>query len=75
MDDARPMGPVETLRDLDAVAKRFLARQCTFVEALRERFAFEVLHHQEIDTVLVPDVVYRANIRMIELGQSFRLAL
>ena len=40
-----------------------------------ERFALEVLHHQEIDVGFVTDVVQRADVRMAQRRDRARLAL
>ena len=37
--------------------------------------SFEVLHHQEVDAVLVSDVVERADVRMLKRGDGARFAL
>ncbi len=45
------------------------------MQALRERLAFDVLHHQKIGAVLVADVVERADVRMIQAGDGLCFAL
>ena len=40
-----------------------------------QRLAFQVLHHQEVDAVLVADVVQRADVRMVQRGDGLRFAL
>ena len=40
-----------------------------------QRLPFEILEHEEVDAVLMPDVVQRADVRMIERRDRARLAL
>ena len=42
---------------------------------LCEGVALQVLHHQEVDPVLLPDVVQGANVRVVQAGDGLRLAL
>ena len=46
-----------------------------FSSRVAKRLAFEVLHHQEVDTVLTPNVVQRADVRMIQSSDGARFAL
>ena len=50
-------------------------RQCTFLQTVSQCLAFDVLHHHEVHAVLAADVVERADVRMIQAGDSPRLAL
>ena len=45
------------------------------LQPVGERLAFEVLHHQVVDPVLLADVVERADVGMVEGGDGARLAL
>ena len=46
-----------------------------FLQPLGQRVALQVLHHQEVDPVLAPDVMERANVRVVQAGDGLRLAL
>ncbi len=73
--DPMPMRLVQRVGDLDAVAQRLLERERPLHEPVRERLAFEVLHDQVLDAVLIADVVERADVRMGELRDRLRLPL
>ena len=44
-------------------------------DARRQRLAFEMLHHQEVDALVAADVVQRADVGMIQRRDGPRLAL
>ncbi len=75
MDDARAVGLVERVRDLDADPERLLLRQGALLQPVGERLAFEVLHHQVVDAVLLADVVEGADVGMVEGGGGAGLTL
>ena len=66
---------VERVGNLDGVLQHLFQRQRTFQQPLRQRLAFEIFHHQEINAVLLADVVERADVRMIQAGDGLRFAL
>ena len=66
---------VQRVGNLDGVLQHLLQRQRTFQQPLRERLAFEILHHQKINSVLMADVVERADVRMIQAGDGFCFAV
>ncbi len=66
MSNAVAMGPFERVSDLDGVTQCVIDRQRAFLEPIRERLAFQVLHHQVIGAVLMADVVKRADVRMVQ---------
>jgi len=66
---------VERVGDLDGVLQNLFERKRTFLEAFRQRLPFEMLHHQEISAVLVPDVVEGADVRMVQAGDGASFAL
>ncbi len=70
MDDAVFVRLLERGSNLQADGNPFLFRQGTFAQALTECFAGNVLHDEEIDSVLVIEVVDRSNVWMVELGQG-----
>ncbi len=45
------------------------------MQPLRERLAFQILHHEEINPVLVAGVVERADVGMVQTGDGFCFAL
>ena len=49
--------------------------QCTFLQTVSQCFAFDVLHHHEVDAVLAADVEERADVRMVQAGDSTGLPL
>ena len=75
MRDALPVRLVQRVRDLDSDLQRLIQRQRHVLQPLRQRDALQVFHHQEVDPVLGPDVVERANVRMVQAGDGLRLAL
>ena len=74
MDDARGVRGGERAGHLDAVAERLLQRQSSARQAARQRLALQVLHHQEIGAVVLPDVEQPADVRMTERGDEPRFA-
>ena len=47
----------------------------TEVKPFGQRLAIEVFHHQEVDAVLTPDIVQRANVRMAQRGDGAGFAV
>ena len=77
MHDALGVRRPECLGDLERQLEASLERRCT---ALGDRLAqgrstLEVLLHHEVDAVLVADVVYRGDVRMVQRGGRTRLLL
>ena len=74
---------VQRARDLNRYRHGLLERQSLAWslqsrarrQPLGQRFALEVLHHQEIDAVLTPDVVERADMRMVQRRDGARFAI
>jgi hypothetical protein len=73
--DALTMGASEGVGDLRAEADGLSGGNRAALQPPMERLAFDVLHHQEIDAVLMPDVVQRADVRMIQLRDRARLSV
>ena len=46
-----------------------------FRESLGERLALHILQDEEVDAVLTPDIVERADMRMVQRGEHFRFPL
>ena len=72
---AAPVGGVERAGDLDRAGQRLLEGQRTAFQSCCDRLAFEILQHQEIDIVVVPDVVERADVRVGERGDCLGFAI
>ena len=68
------MGGVQGAGDLDTELQRLFERQRSPRNLVRERFALEVLHHEERRSLVLADVVNGADVRVIELGHRACLA-
>ena len=68
------MSGIERTRELDGDPQDLLDRQRAAQQSMRERFALQVLHHQELDAVLTADVVQRADMRVRQARDGARLA-
>ena len=66
MDYSRAMSFVQGVGYLHRVAQHLISSERTFNQPIGERFAFDELHYQIIEPVLMPNVVKRADVRMIE---------
>ncbi len=75
MCDAGAMRRGQCIDDLNRILKRMVERQRACRKTQGERLAFEILHDQKIDAVLTPDIVERADMRVIERRNRARLAL
>jgi hypothetical protein len=75
MDDAGPVRLVERVSDLDRDPQRVVDVERAKFQTSLERFALQELHDQERPAVLVPDVVERADVGMIQLRDRPRLAV
>ena len=76
MDDAALVRGREPARDLDGEVNRLGRREpLVLQQAIAERLAFEQLHHRIDDARLVPDVVEREDVWMVQSRHRTRLAL
>ena len=75
MDDPQPVGGGERIGEIDGVAQGLVEAEGPAREPIGERLPFAVLHHQEVDAVLVSHVVERADVRMVQRGDRPRLAI
>src|ERR1700726_2108880 len=66
---------VQRIGNLDGVLQYLLQRQRAFHESLREGLAFQIFHHEEIDSVLLANVEESADVRMIQAGDDASFAL
>ena len=69
------MSFVESVGYLCRVAQHLIGWQRTFDQTIGERFAFDQLHHQIIEPVLMAYVVKSADVRVIETRHCSRFAL
>ena len=76
MHDAQPMCGIERIDDLDCTRQREVERpQRSALETRSQRLAFQILHDQERDAVLVADVVHGADVRVNQGGDHLRFAV
>jgi len=66
---------VQRVRDLRAESQNLFKRQTAFLEALGEGFAFDAFHDKVVHTVLMPDIVEDADMRVIQAGDGLGFAL
>ena len=74
MNDPSVMGFAQRVGDFDAVAQHLIERQGPAINSFGEGLPLAELHYQILDTVLTPDVVEDADVRVTECGDGFRLA-
>ena len=75
MRDPPAMSDSQSTSNLDGVLQRLLNCQRAFGEPGRQGLSLQVLHHQEVDAVLVADIVQRTNVRMIQRSNGSGFAL
>ena len=61
--------------DLNRRMECLVERKRAFRQPLFERLAFQVLHHQELDPVLVAYIEHRADVWVTQCGEGFGLPL
>jgi hypothetical protein len=74
MQDAERVGGVEAIGDLDAEVEHLADFQRPALDHLIERLALEQLHGDELRTVVLVDLVDRADVRMVQRRGGPRLA-
>ncbi len=55
---------IQSVRDLGRVSQQISTGQRAFLNPCCQRLPLEILHHQIINSVLVADVIERADVRM-----------
>src|SRR5579863_3133583 len=75
MNDAPAVSFVERVGNLDSDFQQLFDEERTFINPRGQSFTFDVLHHEEIGAVLRADIVERADVRMVQRGDSPRFAL
>src|SRR5437016_11390551 len=66
---------IQCVRDLRTHVEHLLQPQRPLLQTLRQRFTFETLHYQIVDSVLMTDVVQHADMWMIQVRDGFCFAL
>lgn len=66
---------IQSVRDLGRVSQQISTGQWALLNPCCQRLPLEILHHQIINSVLVADVIERADVRMIEAGNGARFTL
>ena len=64
MNDSGAVRGREGVSDLDAVLQRLVERELAAGDPGGEGLPIQILHDEEIDAVLLPDVVERADMRV-----------
>ena len=75
MHDAGCVRFVQRAGNLRRDLQHLIKRQRTLLQAGVERLAFQILHDEERRAVLFADVVERADVRMVELGNRPRFTI
>ena len=73
MHDAFGMCRVERLRDLNGDPHGLGDGQRSSAQPRRQRFAVQVLHHEEVDAIVMADIVKRTDVWMREPCDGTRL--
>ena len=66
---------VEDTTAVVALVEQLIQRQRPLVQPLGQRLPVEILHDQEVDPVLVPDVIEGADVRMVQAGDRLGFTL
>ena len=72
MDDSMEVRVIERAADLDGISERFVERHSPILQPRCQRFTLEVLHDEEIDLTMTPDVEERADVRVHQRGNCPR---
>ena len=62
MHDALPVSVAERVGNRDRVAERFLQRQRSPRQPIRQALSLQVLHDEKVDAVLRADIVERTRV-------------
>jgi len=69
------MGLIERLGYFYGIAECGIEWQRPFFQGAGKSFAFQILHDEVVDSVLVADIIERANVWMIKAGDGFGFSL
>jgi hypothetical protein len=72
--DALRVRRLQRVGNLDSQLEQFLGRERFSHQAVLERLPFQILHHDEQLAVMLPNVVHRADVWMVQRRGSARLA-
>ena len=75
MNDPSPVRLVQPVRDLNPILQGLLELQRSFLEPFGQRVALDVLHHDEVDTVLLTHIVEGADVRVVQLRDRLGFAI
>jgi hypothetical protein len=75
MNDTLSVSLIERISNLDRVLQEQIDRQRAARNALRERLAFQVLHDEEVDALVMSEIEQRADVGMIEGRNNARFSL
>ena len=75
VDHPLAVGRGQRVGDLRPVLQRLIGSERALGQAVGQRPALEVLHHQVVHTAVLADVVQRADVGVVQVGDRPRLAL
>jgi hypothetical protein len=75
MDEPLPVRLLERVGHLEGAAQQLRGRHRPSLESRGERLPYEMLHDQKVDSILAPDVMQRADMRVVEARHCARFAL
>ena len=70
MKNTGGMGGCQRVRDLNGIAERGADIQPAAADQMSERGARHVLHRDEVDTVGLPDLINRDDVRVVQGGSG-----
>lgn len=75
MHDAAAMGSFKCIYHFRRIAQSQFEWEASLHEALRQRFPFQVLHHQELRCALLANVMNGADVRVLQGRDGSSLSL
>src|SRR5205085_2172405 len=72
--DAAAMRVVEGVSDFNRAAEHLVERQRALGEPRRQRLTFQILHDEKMQPVVLPNVVERPDMRVVEARDRVGLA-
>ncbi len=64
MHNTMTVGPFQTFANFNSILEQLFRGERSPAQTIGQRLAFQIFHDQIIDSILVADVVQRANVRM-----------
>ena len=74
MSDPAAMRFIKSVSYLRAEFQNLLEGEWASSQAVGERFSFDILHHQVVNSILLANVVQNANVWVIQAGNGFCFA-